>query len=183
MDDIHRSHHHFTHLKRRGIVPLITPGRSDVPNPENVQGDIIYVFPKAVEDFIFFRIGNVTQFRKDLATFKPTHGKQVYDNLVAIQQAKVQNAGWIDVVQKQIAFSRSGLNVLGLTEKTGDDRFDVYSMRDNKQFLGDGLEWDSVFDKPNSDPVNGTANVDEGAIHGIIGIAGSGYVSAFAPSR
>jgi hypothetical protein len=49
MDGIHRSHHLFTRLKHRGIVPLIDevmlPG-PDVPNPENVQGDILYLFPK-----------------------------------------------------------------------------------------------------------------------------------------
>ena len=112
-----------------------------------------------------------------MASFKPTHGKQVYENLVAIHEAKIKNAGtWVKVVQKQIAFSRSGLNILGLTERTGDNRFDVYSMRDNKAFLGDGMPWDSLFDKPNPDPVNGTANVDEGAIHGLITIAGSGQL-------
>ncbi|KAG1723119.1 uncharacterized protein EDB91DRAFT_1255759 [Suillus paluster] len=157
MTDVERSHNTFSHFKRRGLVPLVLPPSSppDVPNPENVQGDIIYLFPKVAEDFIFFRIRDVTQFKKDLASWEPTHGKQVYDNL------------------KQIAFSRAGLNVLGLTDKTGDDRFDVYCMRDNKEYLGDGMQWDSIFDKPNFDPVNGTANVDAGALHGVITIAGS----------
>jgi hypothetical protein len=66
------------------------------------------------------------------------------------------------------------LNVLGLTEKTGDDRFDIYRMRDNKLLLGDLLPWDSAFDKTNPDPVNGTVNADDGAIYGIISVAGSG---------
>lgn len=65
MDHIYRSHHHFTHLKRRGIVPLVThkvsfPGRSDVPNPENVQGDVIYVFPK-----VGYRILSISAYLKD----------------------------------------------------------------------------------------------------------------------
>jgi len=47
----------------------------------------------------------------------------------------------------------------------------------NKKFLGDGMPWDPVFDKPNPDPVNGTANEDRGAIHGVITIAGSGRFS------
>jgi hypothetical protein len=109
-----------------------------------------------------------------LASFEPTHGKQVYNHLLAIHEAKAKNAGWVKIVQRQIAFSRPGLNILGLTEETGDDRFDVYCMRDNKCFLGDGMSWDRVFNKPNTDPDNGTANVDDGAIHGIISIAGSG---------
>ncbi|KAJ8592474.1 hypothetical protein M405DRAFT_48968 [Rhizopogon salebrosus TDB-379] len=177
MDGIHRSHHLFTHLKHRGIVPLIDevvlPG-PDVPsNPENVQGDILHLFPKVAEDFIFFRISDVIEFRKRLASFEPTHGKQVYNHLLAIHEAKAKNAGWVTIVQKQIAFSRPELNLLGLTEKTGDGRFDVYCMRDNKRFLGDGMPWDRAFDKPNTDADNGTANVDDGAIHGIISIAGS----------
>jgi len=51
-DIIDRSHQNFTHFKRRGLVPLITDGvplpryGQDVPNPENVQGDIIHLFPK-----------------------------------------------------------------------------------------------------------------------------------------
>ncbi|OAX40231.1 Dyp-type peroxidase [Rhizopogon vinicolor AM-OR11-026] len=181
MDDIiNRSHDTFTHFRRRGMVPLVTDGpapfprhRDDVPDPANVQGDIVYLFPKVAENFIFFRISHATQFRKDLATFNPTHGKQVYENLEAIHEAKARKGPRVNIVQKQIAFSRRGLTILGLTEKTGDNRFDVYAMRDNKKFLGDGMQWDPVFDKPNSDPVNGTANEDIGAIHGVITIVGS----------
>ncbi|KAG0708650.1 hypothetical protein DFH29DRAFT_426704 [Suillus ampliporus] len=185
MGDVQRSHDTFSHFKRRRLVPLVLSPSSlcpDVPNPENVQGDIIYIFPKVAEDFIFFRIRDVTQFKKDLACWEPTHGKQVYDNLVAIHEAK--NTGtWVNVAQKQIAFSRAGLNVLGLTDKTGDDRFDVYCMRDNKEYLGDGMQWDSIFDKPNSDSVNGTANVDAGALHGVITIAGSDQYACKAGTR
>lgn len=177
-DVIQSSLDFFSHFTRRGLVPLIQPPPfpyPDIPNPENVQGDIIYRFPKVAEDLIFFRISDVTQFKKDLACWEPTHGKQVYDNLVAIHNAIAEVTGTrVNVAQKQIAFSRAGLNILGLTDKTGDDRFDVYCMRDDKEFLGDDRQqWDNIFDKPNPDPVNGTANVDAGALHGVITIAGS----------
>ena len=60
-----------------------------------------------------------------------------------------------------------------MREATGDVRFDKYCMRDDKTFLGDQSPWDSIYDKPTFDPVNGSVNVDNGALHGVITVAGS----------
>lgn len=58
MEDIHHSHHVFTHFKHRGMVPLITDEvAGDVPDPGNVQGDILYVFPK-VECRVLYPLHN-----------------------------------------------------------------------------------------------------------------------------
>ncbi|CCM05512.1 uncharacterized protein FIBRA_07737 [Fibroporia radiculosa] len=180
MGDVQHSFQYFASLRNRSIIPLLTssgtlPSEPNLPDPNNVQGDIIYQFPKLAEAFIFFRISDVAQFKIALASFHPTPGSQVFNNLSAIRSAKlasgVQRTQIIKIVQTQIAFTRAGLNLLGQREPIGDDRFDTFCMRDNKTYLGDGMPWDSVFDKPNSDPVHGTANEDAGAIHCVVSIA------------
>lgn len=75
----------------------------------------------------------------------------------------------------QIAFTRMGMNYLGIRSPTGDTRFDKRAMRDDKNMLGDQGPWDSEFDKKNADPVNGSANEDDpSALHGVITVVGSG---------
>ncbi|KAG6330086.1 hypothetical protein ID866_9003, partial [Astraeus odoratus] len=177
------SHEHFAPIGRRALIPLITRNKTaptdssgNTPDPNNIQGDIIYLFSKFTEAFVFFRIGDVPLFRKALSSFKPTHGKIHIENLHTIRSVKAARSGEIvPLAQQQIAFSRAGLNLLGLKDKTGDARFDTFCMRDNKDMLGDRMDWDKIFDKPNSDPIKGTANVDEGAIHGVASIAASDF--------
>jgi hypothetical protein len=103
----------------------------------------------------------------------------VKDNLVAISLAKekaARNANsvqTVDIAQYQIAFTRMGLNFLGVTEDTGDIRFDNRCMRDDKFYLGDLGTWDTIFDKTSFDEVNGSVKNDSGALHGVITVAGS----------
>lgn len=79
----------------------------------------------------------------------------------------------LDIAQYQIAFSRMGLNFIGVKENTGDVRFDKRCMRDDKKFLGDQRQWDTIFDKSSANEVTGSANDDRGALHGVITVAAS----------
>ncbi|KAL4068715.1 hypothetical protein V8B97DRAFT_1971347 [Scleroderma yunnanense] len=167
----------FSPFHRRAVIPLITTDgglpqdeEGSLPDLHNIQGDV-FKFPKKAESFIFFRINDVPNFKAALADFQPTTAADVVKHLIAICQEKIGNNQKLPIIFQQIAFSRAGLNLLGLAEKTGDERFDVFCMRDNKDLLGDTMQWDQIFDKPGFDPIYGTANVDRGAIHGIVAIA------------
>lgn len=96
------------------------------------------------------------------------------EHLLAINAAKGTGAKAVDIAQYQIAFTRMGLNFLGVSENTGDVRFDTRCMRDDKSFLGDTGQWDSIFDKIPFDAANGSVKNDTGALHGVITVAGSG---------
>ncbi|KAG2336934.1 Dyp-type peroxidase [Suillus weaverae] len=190
----------YKHLGRRAILPLVSPpvsttrqavvtsdfsttrqaaATSDLPDLDNVQGDVIYIFPKKAENFIFFRINDAASFRTALQSFKPTTANDVKDNLTSIAVAKARafetrsSVQIVDLAQYQIAFSRTGMYFLGVNEDTGDVRFDKHCMSDDKRFLGDQRDWDPIFVKPNPDPVNGSVRDDTGALHGVITIAGS----------
>ncbi|KAG1769111.1 hypothetical protein EV702DRAFT_1049782 [Suillus placidus] len=186
----------YKHLGRRAILPLVSPpllttrqavvtsdlqaaATTDIPDLDNVQGDVIYIFPKKAEDFVFFRINDATSFRTALQSFKPTTANDVKNNLDLINAAKEKayntrsSVQIVDLAQYQIAFSRTGMYFLGVDEDTGDVRFDKHCMSDDKKFLGDQRDWDSIFVKPNPDPVNGSVRDDTGALHGVITVAGS----------
>lgn len=121
-------------------------------------------------------------FKAALKLFTPTSSEDVIRNLTVINDAKARalahgstTAPMVDIKQYQIAFSRAGLYALGVQEDTGDTRFDKRCMADDKHLLGDAEDWDPTFDKPLSatDPVNGSVRNDNGALHGIITVAGS----------
>jgi hypothetical protein len=102
----------------------------------------------------------------------------VKNHLAAISAAKARardtnSVASVDLGQYQIAFSRTGLYYLGVSEDTGDVRFDKRCMSDDKKFLGDQRDWDPIFVKPNPDPKNGSVHDDYGALHGVITVAGS----------
>ncbi|KAK2462141.1 hypothetical protein APHAL10511_005839 [Amanita phalloides] len=169
------SHQVYSHLSKRAILPLVRkPGvrfqelAGGLPDLSNVQGDVVFLFPKTAENFIFFKINDVSAFKTALKSFKPTSSKDVKDLLDKINAAK-QNAAKqaasrsftapsVDQAQFQIAFSRAGLNALGVTEGTGDTRFDTRPMSGDKGFLGDQGEWDDPF--------------TSGDLHGVITVAG-----------
>lgn len=116
------------------------------------------------------------EFRTALSTFNPTTSDDVKNNLAEICAAKgnAKNGAPVKTVslgQRQIAFTRMGLNFLGVKENTGDNRFDNRCMRDDKVFLGDQRTWDPIFDKKSFDETNGSVNNDAGALHGVITIA------------
>ncbi|OBZ77251.1 Dye-decolorizing peroxidase msp1 [Grifola frondosa] len=135
---------------------------SDIPNPDNVQGDIYLLFPKAAENFIFFVISDPAKFIDCLKSYTPTSSTEVLQNLKNISAAKgSENNPRIDIVQSQIAFSRAGLNALGIKDAVGDPHFDAGSMWD---------EWDTLGDSKRE----GYADVFLGGKnHGIIMIAAS----------
>ncbi|KAG1772906.1 hypothetical protein EV702DRAFT_1048505 [Suillus placidus] len=177
----------YKHLGRRSVLPLVSPpisttrqaaATSDLPDLHNVQGDVVYLFPKKAENFVFFRINDAISFRTALQSFNPTTAEDVKDHLtlIAIAKANAPDAGSVQIVdlaQYQIAFSRTGMYFLGVNEDTGDVRFDKHCMSDDKEFLDDQRDWDPIFVKPNPDPVNGSVRDDTGALHGVITVAGS----------
>ncbi|KAH7332678.1 hypothetical protein B0J17DRAFT_603542 [Rhizoctonia solani] len=158
MTDVEYSRQRLQHLKRRAILPLITRAKDpNLPDLNNLQGDIVYLFPKKAENFIFFRISDVTSFKKALKSFKPTSSEDVKELLIKISDAK--SSGQPEPIYAelyQIAFSRAGLDVLGVSQKTGDPRFDAGSMRGDKDFLGDQRQWDQVFD---TEPLHGVITI------------------------
>lgn len=100
---------------------------NNCPDPNELQGDI-FVFPKKVEAFIFFNIKDILAFKEALRNFEPTSAADVVNNLKCISEAKCDakdgEVPLLPIVQQQIGFNRTGLDLLGLSEKTGEDAFD-----------------------------------------------------------
>ncbi|TFY80200.1 dyp-type peroxidase [Hericium alpestre] len=147
------------HFPRRTLLPNLGlpgphQGPEGLPKLDNVQGDVFLLLPKAVENFVFFTINDVQAFKAGLANYKPTSSKDLLDNLRDIARTKRDSAGnRIDIVQDQLALSRSGLDKLGLTDKTLDIHFDNGPMIKEKPILGDGRDWDPVFNDGKVDGV------------------------------
>ncbi|KAJ1300374.1 hypothetical protein OPQ81_005193 [Rhizoctonia solani] len=179
----------FKYLRHRGIVPLVSDALDkakrlfDVPDLADVQGDSLFIFPKASSNHT--PKAHSEAFKLSLQNFKPTSSQDVKEELyrIGVEKRKAKMAGrkaeWIKFKQYQIAFSRTGLYILGINEDTGDARFDKRRMRDDRVFLGDQGKWDDLFDKPNFDEKNGSAkDVDDpNALHGVIIIAGDSIAS------
>ncbi|KAJ6470967.1 hypothetical protein C8R45DRAFT_836782 [Mycena sanguinolenta] len=183
-------------LPRRAVIPLIrsspdvvapgeagalvfgriAPDSEELPDLDDVQGDVVYQFPKRAENFIFFRISSdVASFRTALRSFRPSSSKDTGCFVYKIAEQRI--SGRPETMEKvgyQIAFTRMGMNYLGVRDATGDARFDRRAMRDDKDLFGDQEQWDVEFDKKNPDPINGSAGEDAGALHGVISIAASG---------
>ena len=66
------------------------------------------------------------------------------ENLRKIGRAKEDGIS-IDILQTQVAFSKLGMVTLGVTESTGDARFERGSMVRDKKLLGDQMEWAQPF--------------------------------------
>jgi hypothetical protein len=103
------------------------------------------------EDFVFFAITDVRNFRNDLKAMASqglefTAASDTLDNLARIcENKKKPNAPRVRLTQLQIAFSRAGLNKLGVG-LIGDAYFDKASMREFKDEIGSTLDWDDVFE-------------------------------------
>ncbi|KDR79158.1 hypothetical protein GALMADRAFT_208622 [Galerina marginata CBS 339.88] len=146
----------YKFLKRRAIVPhpTLLAGKpikkdedgNDLPNLDNVQGDIYFMFPKRWECFMFFNIidGKLSQFRKDLDTYTPniTSSTQTAKDLDNINTNGGSN---LDIVSSEIAFSKKGLTTMGVTDFLGDPHFDQGSLYNEKDKLGDKAQYDDVF--------------------------------------
>ncbi|KAK2462151.1 hypothetical protein APHAL10511_005849 [Amanita phalloides] len=168
MPDPHAEYSHklYSYLPNRAILPLVqnpeieSPMIPDsLPDLNNVQGDVIFIFPKNAQNFIFFKINDVSNFKEKLRDFRPTSSQEVKRFLNILNEAKhvAARSGSsmpsVTQAQLQIAFSRAGLNTLGVTEGTGDARFDQNSSPPPAARRG----WDEPF--------------KTGGIHGVIIVA------------
>ncbi|KAH7908198.1 hypothetical protein BJ138DRAFT_390834 [Hygrophoropsis aurantiaca] len=82
-------------------------------------------------------------------SYKPTSTHDATQNLREIFRAKSDDRE-VDIPMTQIAFSRLGLNALGVNEPTGDPRFDRGPMLQDKYILGDRSDWDPLFNDANT---------------------------------
>ncbi|CAE6387973.1 unnamed protein product [Rhizoctonia solani] len=123
--------------------PLKTLPDLDQVDTSNVQGDIYPGFPKRNEDFLFFVIRDQAKFKQALKNpdFKPTTTADVFVLRQEIKDAKSRQAvGLVPMALMNIAFSRNGLNALGIAESLNqtdsDDPFEQGQL-DNAERLGD----------------------------------------------
>ncbi|KAB5592132.1 Peroxidase 2 [Ceratobasidium theobromae] len=129
----------------------------DKVNTDNVQGDIIFGFPKRKEEFVFFVIKNAKNFKLALADLNVTSTTEVIEARKNIEEAKAQGlCGLIPCNFLNIAFSQKGLNTLGISDKMQDDAFTDGQLA-NAEGLGDdgikesgGFEpnWETAFKHP-----------------------------------
>ena len=107
-------------------------------------------------------------FKAALKTYKPTTSADVAKLLADINASRSTSQNGksdLDVPLTQIAFSRLGMNVLGVTGNVGDDRFDTHNMLDDKVLLGDQGVWDPVF--------------STGGLHGVVIVCAKGELPLF----
>ncbi|THU91463.1 Dyp-type peroxidase [Dendrothele bispora CBS 962.96] len=140
------------YLHRRAIVPAETLRLGEIagdgtalPDLDNVQGDVYFMFPKRWQRFTFFKISNVAQFQKDLDTYRPkiTNSSQTVKDLNEIHE---KGGADLDIVSSGIAFTKAGLKTMGIEHQLGDPHFDQGSLYNEKKELGDQRQYDSVFD-------------------------------------
>ncbi|CAE6414103.1 unnamed protein product [Rhizoctonia solani] len=134
-------------------APLITPN-PDTVDLKNVQGDIILGFPKKKEEFIFFVIQDAAKFKKALSNLKVTSTADVIEARKTIQDKKSQQfGGLIPLAFLNIAFSKHGLDALGITEDLGDEPFAKGQLVDAQDLGDDGVSeadgfhpsWETAF--------------------------------------
>ncbi|ESK95378.1 hypothetical protein Moror_3816 [Moniliophthora roreri MCA 2997] len=141
-------------LQRRAIIPhqALLDGEpkktaddgTPLPDLNNVQGDVYFMFPKRWQRFMFFKITNLAQFRKDLDTYAPriTSSAQTVKDLDTIDK---QGGAGLDIVSSGIAFTKAGLKAMGIEDQLKEPHFDQGSLFNEKSQLGDMREYDCVF--------------------------------------
>ncbi|EJC98275.1 DyP-type peroxidase [Fomitiporia mediterranea MF3/22] len=113
------------------------------PTPQDLddlQGDIVLGIPKFAEDFLFFNITNVANFKNDLKQIVPSITTTTQVQKMQQQIAQNKLAGIVDLVKISainIAFTESGLKKLGVTDDLGDQSFNAGQIESAKD-LGDG---------------------------------------------
>ncbi|KLO14875.1 Dyp-type peroxidase [Schizopora paradoxa] len=149
------------YLERRALrlLPdtLTSRKNSLLPDIDNVQGDVFMLFPKRFEHFMFFIISDAAQFKRNLATYLPyvTSAHETYNNINHIhEKLPAPGGGEHDHLSSLIAFSRLGLNKIGVNAAIRDKFFDEGSMKNKAYLMGDRAQWDDVF--------------DSGSVHGVI---------------
>ncbi|CCO35465.1 Peroxidase 2 Short=MsP2 [Rhizoctonia solani AG-1 IB] len=149
-----------------------------VPNPNtvdlaNVQGDVILGFPKKKEEFVFFVIRDAAKFKRSLATLKVTTTADVVKARKDIEETKSKEGGLLSLAFLNIAFSKKGLDALGITEDLGDQPFALGQFKDAKD-LGD----DGVTDAQGFHPL--WEKAFESRVDGVFVIAGESWLSVTA---
>ncbi|KAG6842745.1 hypothetical protein H0H93_003616, partial [Arthromyces matolae] len=96
------------------------------------------------ERFKFFRITNVTKFRKDLDKYYPrvTSSEKTKKDLKDID---ARPGGNLNITSNGIGFNKAGLRELDIIETIGDPHFDQGSQVKEKDLLGDMAEYRKVF--------------------------------------
>ncbi|CAE6460769.1 unnamed protein product [Rhizoctonia solani] len=184
-------------IRSRGQIPTVPECDGyHVPHLADIQGDVLFRFPKHHQCFVFFRITDKVKFKKALDEFrsKVTSALDVKRNMLEIstkkdekikaarkaapkgqlfdsRNIKLEEKDGIPLTQYLIAFSRAGLDELvGKDAKTGDKRFDDHCMLKDKAYLGDQSNWRLPFAKPGKNDQGKDIEVSTG-LHGVISIA------------
>ncbi|GAB1527441.1 dye-decolorizing heme-containing peroxidase [Rhizoctonia solani] len=152
----------------------LTALNPDVVDLNNVQGDVIPGFPKKKEQFIFFVIRDAVKFKSAIPTLKVTSTADVVEARKNIEDQKSQlGGGLVPLAFLNIAFSKSGLKELDITEDLGDQPFALGQLRDAENLGDDGVteadgfhpSWEQAF---------------KNRVDGVLVIAGESWVSVAA---
>ncbi|KAK0468764.1 peroxidase TAP [Armillaria novae-zelandiae] len=155
-------------LQLAGQQPLTTPSL----DLNNIQGDVLGGLPKKTQTCLFFQITNTILFKVQLNLFIPLvkTSAQVIADRKAIDDHKKntllsQIPTLIPMVGVNIAFSRFGIDKLGITDADAldDSAFKSGQLKDAAPNLGDKVGADSL---PDWDPAF------KGKIDAVILIAG-----------
>ncbi|KAF8755087.1 hypothetical protein RHS01_05361 [Rhizoctonia solani] len=152
----------------------LTALNPDVVDLNNVQGDIIPGFPKKKEQFIFFVIRDAVKFKSAIPTLKVTSTADVVEARKNIEDQKSRlGGGLVPLAFLNIAFSKSGLKELDITEDLGDQPFALGQLRDAENLGDDGVteadgfhpSWEQAF---------------KNRVDGVLVVAGESWVSVAA---
>jgi len=140
----------------------------------NIQGDILQGLPKKYETFLFFDITDAAQFRQRLKNIIPliTTTTQALADHSAIAEHKAKGGqGLLKLVGTNIAFSHTGLTVLGITDDLGDPIFSAGQLADaSASFKNNGIADPGVVTGTTTDPAWEPAFKQQ--IHGCILVTG-----------
>ncbi|KAG8731737.1 hypothetical protein FRC11_002635 [Ceratobasidium sp. 423] len=149
----------------------LSASNPDVVDLTNVQGDVILGFPKKKEEFVFFVIRDAAKFKHALSGLKVTTTADVIEARKAIQEKKSQqHGGLVSLAFLNIAFSKKGMDALGITEDLGDQPFADGQLADAKD-LGD----DGVAESDGFHPL--WENAFKHRVDGVLVVAGESWLS------
>ncbi|KAG8684865.1 hypothetical protein FRC08_013445 [Ceratobasidium sp. 394] len=128
-------------------APLPSVGPTDQVNVDNVQADIILGLPKKKQEFLFFLIIDPAKFKSAISSLQVTSTGDVIRSREAIAKAKQENPGsLVPLPLLNIAFSRHGLDALGITDDLGDAVFSAGQRADAHNLGDDGKTIHGKFD-------------------------------------
>jgi deferrochelatase/peroxidase EfeB len=147
----------------------------------NIQGDILQGLPKLFQTFLFFDISNPTRFREHLKALIPlitTTAQAAADNNAINEHKAKGGEGCIKLVGTNIAFSQSGLTLLGITDNLQDPIFTAGQLADaSKSFANGGIADPGVVTGSKTDPA--WEPPFKQTIHGCILITGECKLTIF----